>query len=136
MASIRKVDYFRLMVSDKPGQGASIMQSLADAGVNLLAFTGFPNGRRAQLDLIPENTAKLRAAAKEMKLKLGGRKTVFLLRGDDRVGALTKVLNKLAEANVNVTAVDAVSGGQGRFGAILWVKPDQVGRTSRLLKAK
>ena len=133
---IRKVDYFHLMVSNTPGQGASIMQSLADAGVNLLAFSGFPNGRRAQIDLIPENAAKLRAVAKQLKLKLSPRKTGFLLRGSDRVGALTGLLNRLAEADINVTAVDAVTSGQGRFGAIFWVKPDQVGRTARLLKAK
>ena len=133
---IRKVDYFHLMVSDTPGQGASIMQSLADAGVNLLAFSGFPNGRRAQIDLIPENAAKLRAAAKQLKLELSPRKTGFLLRGSDRIGALTGLLNRLAEADINVTAVDAVTSGQGRFGAIFWVKPDQVGRTARLLKAK
>jgi hypothetical protein len=28
---------------------------MADAGVNLLAFSGFPEGRGAQLDVIPES---------------------------------------------------------------------------------
>jgi hypothetical protein len=36
---------------------------------------------------------------------------------------------------VNVTAVDAVTAGRGRFGMILWVKPRDVAKASRALRA-
>ena len=54
---IRKVAYFAMDVPNKPGEGARVLGVLADAGVNLLAFTGFPSGRKAQLDFIPEGVA-------------------------------------------------------------------------------
>jgi hypothetical protein len=92
---------------------AKIMAGLAAAGVNLLAFSGFPNGRRTQLDLMPEDSAKLKSAAKAMGLKLSARKTGFLFAGDDRVGAMTGILDKLAAARINVTAIDAVGSGDG-----------------------
>jgi hypothetical protein len=57
--TLRKVDYFYTDIPNTPGQGAKIMAGLAAAGVNLLAFSGFPNGRRAQLDLMPADSAKL-----------------------------------------------------------------------------
>ena len=133
---LRKVDYFYAMIPNTPGQGAKVMNGLADAGVNLLAFSAFPSGRKAQLDLVPESSAKLARAAKAMKLKLSAKKTGFLLVGDDRVGAVTGVLDKLAAAKVNVTAIDAVATSDGRFGALFWVKPRSVAKAAKLLGAK
>jgi hypothetical protein len=35
-----------------------------------------------------------------------------------------------------MTALDAVVAGQGRYGAVFWVKPEKVARTARLLRAR
>jgi len=133
---VRKVDYFYTTVSNTPGQGAEIMAGLAAEGVDLLAFSGFPSGRRAQLDLVPADSARLKSAAKKLGLALSTKKTGFLLQGDDRIGAMTNVLTALATAKINVTAVDAVTSGDGRFGAIFWVKPEAVAKAAKLLGAK
>lgn len=42
-----------------------------------------------------------------------------------RAGQGAKVLKAFQDATVNVTALDAVSA-DGKFGALLWVKPDKV----------
>ena len=84
--TIRKTDYFAIQVPNRPGAGSRILAGLKAEGVNLIAFTGFPNGRTAQIDLVPERTSALRRAAKKLNLRLGKRKTCFLIRGDDRVG--------------------------------------------------
>lgn len=133
--AIRKLDYFAMEVPDKPGEGARILESLKAEGVNLLAFSGFPSGRKAQIDLVPEDADALKAAAKKLKLKLGAKKTCFVLQGDDRVGALTDTFNRLAEAKINVIASQAVTAGMGRYGAIFWVEPRNVGKTAKLLAA-
>lgn len=134
--TLRRVDYFYAMVPNRPGQAAKIMAALAAEGVNLLAFSGFPSGRKAQLDLMPEDSAKFRRAARRLGLKISDRKTGFLYHGDDRVGAMTRVLGKLAEAKINVVAIDAVTSGKGRFGAIFWVKPKAVAQAAKALGAK
>ncbi len=134
--TLRKVDYYYVMLPNRAGQGAKVMAALAAEGVNLLAFSGFPSSGKAQLDLVPEDGAKLRKAARKLGLKLSVRKSGFLCHGDDRVGAMTTILNKLAAAKVNVTAVDAVTGGKGRFGAIFWVKPNAVAKAARALGAR
>lgn len=133
--TIQRVQYFYAEVPDKPGEGSKILQLLKEEGVNLLAFSGFPKGRRAQIDFIPADAALFKAAAKKAKLKLVGPKTAFLIQGDDRVGAMADIVAKLAEANINVTAVDAVSAGAGRYGAIFWVKPRDVKKAAQLLDA-
>ena len=65
-STVRTVEYFYVMVPNNPGQAAKIMSGLAAQGVNLLAFSGFPSGRRAQLDLIPEESAAFKRAAKKL----------------------------------------------------------------------
>jgi len=130
---IRPVDYYYIHVPDKPGEGAKILGLLKTAGVNLLAFSGFPQGKRAQLDFFPEDPVAFLTVAKRAKWKLSPKKTGFLIQGDDRVGACADFLGKLAAAKVNVTAVDAVSAGTGRYGAIFWVKARDVGRAAKAL---
>ncbi len=121
--TIRKVDYFKLETAHQPGAAASALGALRDAGVNLLVFTGFPTGRRAQMDFIPEDPAAFKAAVRKIRLHVTPKKGGFLVQGDDRVGAIADVMEVLALAQINVTAIDAVSAGGGRFGAVLWVKP-------------
>ncbi len=134
--TIRKVDYFKVGVADKAGEGARLLGILKDARVNLLALTGFPRGRRAQIDLVPQDTAAFKKAMKKAGVALGEKKSLFLVQGDDRVGAVAEVLEKLGSAGINVTAVDAAAAGKGRFGAILWVKPKDMARAARILGAR
>ena len=134
--TLRKVDYYYVMLPNRAGQGAKVMAALAGEGVNLLAFSGFPSGGKAQLDLVPEDGAKLRRAARKLGLTLSVRKSGFLYQADDRVGAMTKILDKLAAAKISVTAIDAVTSGAGRFGAIFWVKPAAVAKATKALGAR
>ena len=135
MDTIRRADYFNTITPNKVGEGARVLGALRDAGVNLLAFTGFPSGRQAQIDFIPEDAAQFKAAARKLKLKLGPRKTVFLVQGDDRPGAIAEICEKLAAAEINMIAMDAVATGDGRYGAIFWVEPRSVNKTAKVLGA-
>ncbi len=130
---IRTAPYFKVMIADRPGEGAGRLAVLRDAGVNLLAVHGFPSGRRTQLDLVPEDPAALRAAAKRAKWKVEGPKTCFLVEGDDRIGAVAQILEKLAAAKINIIASTGLVAGAGRYGAILWVDPRAVKKASQAL---
>jgi hypothetical protein len=133
---IQKVDYFSMTVSDKAGEGLNVLSALADAGVNMLGFTGFPRGRRAQVDFIPEDTKKFTAVAKKAGWEISPKKTGFLAQGEDRAGAIAGLLKPLANAGINVTAIDALVAGEGRYGAIFWVKPENVAKAAKLLGVK
>jgi len=133
---IRKVDYFTTKVPNRAGQAAKILAGLSAAGVDLVAFTGFPSGKGSQLDLVPADSSKLKRAAKKLGVTLSQRKSGFVVQGDDRVGALSRVANALAVAKINITAIDAVTAGKGRYGAIFWVKPASVAKAAKLLRAR
>lgn len=133
--TVTLVDYYYTMVPDKVGEGARILGALRDAGVNLLAFSGFPEGRAVQLDFVPADAGAFLAAAKTAKMKLSRPKKAFLISGDDRAGAMADMHAKLAAAKISVTAADAVCAGAGRYGAILWVKPRDVKKAAAALGA-
>ncbi len=133
---IRKVAYYYTVVPNRPGAGAKILRALREAKVNLLAFSGFPEQGGAQLDFVPEVRAAFLNAARRAGVKLSARKTGFLVTGDDRVGACSRVLDKLAAARINLVAMDAVTAGKGRFGALFWVRPAEVAKAARALGAR
>ncbi len=136
MASVRKASYYSMKVPQRAGSGAQLLAALKAAKVNLLAFTGFPEGGGAQVDFVPQDNAKFVKAARKATLRISSRKTVFLAQGADRVGALTQVLGKLAGARINVVALNAVTAGKRRYGAMFWVKPKDVAKAARLLRAR
>lgn len=133
MDVVRKVAYFALDVPQKPGEGARVLGALAEAGVNLLAFSGFPRGRKAQIDIIPEDADMFKQASKIAKIKTRAQKLGFLVQGEDRKGAVADLLKILAEKKINITAIDAVSAGVGRYGAVFWVKPGDVNKAAKVL---
>jgi hypothetical protein len=133
--TVRLVEYFYVMAPQKPGVGAALLAELRQAGVNLLAFTGFPSGRGAQIDFVPEDGAAFRAVAKKAKWKVTGPKRALLVMGDDRPGVIAEFMQRLADAKINVTAIDALCAGSGRYGAILWVAPRDVTKAARTLGA-
>lgn len=133
---IRKVVYYSMQVPNRPGVGVEMLKAIAKGRQNLLAFTGFPNGSKAQVDFVPAKPVEFARGARKAGVKLGKKKTAFLVQGEDRVGALVRVLEKLSRARINMVAMDAVTAGGRRFGAIFWVRPKDVGRASRLLGAR
>jgi len=133
---VRRVEYQYVVVPDRPGEGLRVLAALQREGVNLLAYLGFPlEGGRAQLDLVAEDPEALRRVAAREGWELSAPKWAFLVQGDDRVGAAAEHIRKLSEAGVNITAAAAAAAGAGRYGMVLWVKPEDYDRAAQLLGA-
>ena len=136
MAKVRKVDYFVVRAKNRPGEGARMLKALKKHDVNLLALSAFPNEGGAQVDFIPEDTNDFLKAAKALEWEVSPRKIGFLAQGKDKTGALAGLMNKLGKAGINVTAIDGVSAGKKRFGAIFWVASVDVVKAAKALKAR
>ena len=134
---VRKVNYCYFTVPNRAGQGTKILSEAKDAGVNLLAYSGFPvKGGKAQIDLVTDNMSRVRAFAKKKGWRLSRPKRGFLIQGPDKPGAFHRHTQKLAERKINITAADGISAGRGRYGMMLWVKKKDYARASRALKAR
>lgn len=131
---IRKVDYFYATVTDEPGTSYQLLTQLADLGINQLAFTAVPVGpNHTQLAIFPEDSAKLMEEGKRANLNLDGPHPAILVQGDDEMGALKGIHNKLFLANVNVYASTGVTDGDGSFGYLIYVRPGEFERAAKAL---
>ena len=134
---VRKVNYCKLMVPSRAGQGEKILGALRGAGINLHAFTGFPaGGGKSQVDLVSDDITGIRRLAKKEGWRLSDTNKAFLVQGGDEIGAIHRVIKRLAEARINVIAADAVAAGAKRYGMILWVRPKDYRAATRVLNAK
>jgi len=129
--TIRRVDYFYATVRDEPGAAHRILSQLSGLGTNLLAFSAVPVGpTRAQLAIFPEDDDKLCAAARSAGLALDGPHPALLVQGDDELGALASVHERLVAAGVDVYASSGVANGRGAFGYVVYVREDQFERAA------
>jgi hypothetical protein len=127
--SARRVDYFSTTVTDRPWEAYQLLATLADLGINLLAFTAVPIGPlHTQLTIFPEDSAKLTHEAQQDHLELDGPHPALLVQGDDELGALAEFHETLSDAHVNVYASTGVADGSGSFGYIIYVRPEDYDR--------
>jgi hypothetical protein len=129
---IRTAQYYKVQIADKPGTLAGALTPQRNAGLNLLAVHAFPRSRRTQVDVVPEDPTAFKSIAKMHKLKVQGPKMCLLVDGDDRPGALEDLVDRLGSAKINMIAVTGLAAGQGRYGAILWVKPGDVKKAAKV----
>ena len=133
--TIRRVEYFHSTVVDQPGEAYRVLSALAGLGVNLLAFTAVPVGPdRTQLTLFPAEPSKMASEAERAKMVLDGPHSALLLQGDDELGALVEVHEKLYRAKVNVYASTGVSDGQGKYGYVIYVREEDCKRAAKALE--
>ncbi len=76
-----------------------------------------------------------RRVARQNGWRVSKVKKGFLITGNDQLGAAHRHISRLGSAGINITAADAVAAGKGRYGMILWVRPNQYNRAARVLKA-
>jgi hypothetical protein len=134
-ATIYSVDYYYTTVEDKPGQGCKFLKMLAQEEVNLLAFNAFPVGRdRTQLVIYPLNTTWLGEMARHEGLRLVGPHHAFMVHGDDELGALVNIHQKLCDSEINVSSSNGITDGRGGYRYIMHVHPDDYSQARSVLE--
>ena len=134
--AIRKVEYFSILVPNTPAKAFGVLSTLVSSGVNLLACSGIREAGARKSTSFPTTRASSRRAVKKAGLAFTPEKSGFMIQGRDRPGALTEHLKKLGDKGINVTGIDALSAGEGRWGAIIWVDDEAVRQAGRVLGRK
>ena len=129
-----KFELYSVFVPNKPGKGAHLLSALKEAGVNFIGIWGYPVGKsKSRIDMVAEDAAVFKKAAKQLKIEIGKKQTAFHITGEDHPGAIAEILAKLAAKEINVYAVQALCAGNGRFGALIQVNQDAVKRAAKAL---
>lgn len=132
---IRRVEYFHATVRHAVGAGYQLLSEFADEGVNFVAFNAVPIGPvNVQMVLFPERPERLLRAAGKLGVALTGPQQALLVQGDDRLGALAEIHRKLFDEGVNVYASSGVTSGEGTFGYVVYVKPEDFERAASTLE--
>lgn len=131
---IRRIQYFYTTVKDQPGEAYRLLSSLADLGINQLAFLAIPNGPNStQLTVFPEDPELLTREAEQSHISLDGPHHALLVQGEDEPGALAGIHQKLFQVNINVNAANGIVDGQGNYGCLIYVSDEDYERAARTL---
>jgi len=131
---IQKLNYYYAIIQDKPGESHKILSMLADVGVNQLAFNISRIGpERSQITLFPEDEAKLVSVTERAGMTLDGPYNAIMVQGSDELGALVEVHEKLHDANINIASSTAIADGNGSYGYIIYVRPDDYNKAAEIL---
>jgi len=125
--------YFKAKVEDRPGGLLSLAADLKEKNIDLVSLKGVSHEGQGDVLVVPNNPEKMRIAwnATGTLVEEG---TLFFLSGVNKTGALTESLEALAKSDVNIVAIEAGAIGT-RFGAFVWVSPNDVEKTAQALKA-
>ncbi|MCB0330962.1 MAG: hypothetical protein KDD70_14930 [Bdellovibrionales bacterium] len=132
---VSTVTYFTIFLNDKAGQLATISATLLENEVSLHGIWGFGTSLgNAQVQVIPVDPSQFKNVArnKQWSIKEG---TCFYLHGQDKTGALVDVLNKIAEHDIFIVALDALAV-DGQFGCYLWGSDEDHVELSQVLGLK
>ncbi|MFW6437468.1 MAG: ACT domain-containing protein [Armatimonadota bacterium] len=114
--SIRRVTAAVMQIKDEVGELHRVLSVLEKAGINMLAIAS-QRRRGTALMAIPENVNSVRDLAGDQGVHLTTRQ-VFLIEGDDRVGALVDITKTLSDAGVNIEDIAALSAAR-RYAAVI-----------------
>ena len=132
--TIQRVEYFYTTVKDRPGEAYKLLNQLSGMGINQLAFAAIPVGPNStQLAIFPEDPGRLAHEAKLAGMHLDGPHHALLIQGDDELGALSEIHQKLYEADINVFASSGVTDGRGSYGYLIYVKEEDFDRAASTL---
>ncbi|MFW5868146.1 MAG: hypothetical protein ACOCX2_10045 [Armatimonadota bacterium] len=114
--TVRQVTAAVMQVNDEVGVLHRVLCVLRDAGVNMLAIAS-QRRKGVALMAIPEDVKAVRELAADQGVHLQTRQ-VFLVEGDDRVGALCDITKAISDAGISIEDVAALSASR-RYAAVL-----------------
>jgi len=123
--SVRTVEYFYTRIKDEPGKAYELLARLASEEINLRAFSAVPFGpNHVELTIFPERSEDLLELAKKLGWTITGPQHACLVQGDDRLGALADIQKALLDAGVEIYASTGITGGDGHYGYLIYVKEE------------
>ncbi len=132
MATAKKIDLLTIKLDPKPGALAQVMGAFREAKVNVTASWGYQMGPgEAQAHFFTGDFDR----AKQALTKLGKTpktEAAFWVEDADQIGNYHTVLQKIAQAGINVEATDAFAIG-GKFATVIFVAESDVPKAAKVL---
>ena len=109
---ISKTTQLYLPVPDEVGQLAKVMELIASAGINILAYAGYSQENGGHIIMVTEDNQRAEEILLEAGYQVRAQQAV-LVKDTDELGHGAKLVKKLMEAGINLTGAYATaSDGQ------------------------
>ena len=131
---VRRIRCFSLSVDHKPGVISEIVKTLKEHSIDLTALWGFGMGSdRAEIICQPTDPERFKKTAEGAgwKIKEG---SAFEINGEDQVGILVDMLDRIAGKGVNIEAVNVVAVA-GQYGGCIWAQEGEDDKLGEILGA-
>ena len=134
--SVRSVEYFYVRIHDAPDKAYALLAQLASEEINLLAFSAVPFGpNHVELTIFPDQSKTFTQLAEKQGWKMTGPLHALIVQGDDHLGALAEIQRLLLDAGIRIYASSGVTGGDGHYGYVIYVKEEDHQRAANALGA-
>jgi hypothetical protein len=130
----RRLEYFNVTMNVRADEAYEVLDSLAKLGANFTAINAVPVGPQStQLTLFPEDASMLQAIAKQANIPLLGPYPAVIVQGEDQPGVLAEIHKRLHEDHIQAFTSTAITDGKGRYGCILYLRPEDADRAVQAL---
>lgn len=119
-----KVWQLALDLESKPGVLARVCRTLADAGVNIAALCAPETLRRGKLRLLVGDVPRAKEVLKAAKYRISEEGAVTVLV-DNRPGTFAGILEKLAQARINVKCAYVTGEGEKQLLVLSVANPEK-----------
>jgi hypothetical protein len=109
-----------LTLRSRPGTLAALARTLADAGVNITALSAAETTGRGKIRLLVNDPGGAKRALRKAKYR-ASEEPAFVVRLQNKPGALARVAAKLAKARINIRSAYATTAGRGSAILVLTV---------------
>ncbi len=99
---VKNVTVWRKEVAHRPGELASALRPLAEAGANLQVIMAYAEGDRGIVEICPISGKKVTDAAKRAGF-VAFEKPTLLVQGDDRPGLGFRIASAIADQGVSIS---------------------------------
>lgn len=124
---------FAFSLPDRPGELSRVSALLRASAVHLHALWGYTDGEdEPRVSCVPDNPDAFRLFAATNGLQCEEGRTLYRV-GEDATGAMVDTFMRIADAGINVEAVESMAVN-GQYGCFLWCEDADFDRLSDLLE--
>ena len=122
-----------IQAENKPATVAAFASKMKRVDCDLAGLWGWGQGAEAGIIALPKNAAQFREAAKNAG-DIATESRCFQITGEDKVGVFADSLERIANDNISLQAVDAMAHN-ARFTAVAWPESKDADTVGTLLKS-
>jgi hypothetical protein len=132
MATAKKIEVLTIKLDPKPGALAQVLGAFREAKVNISASWAYEMGPgEAQAHFFAGDLDRAKKALTKAG-KTPKTESAFWVDDADQIGNYHSVLQKIAQAGINIEATDAFAIG-GKFATVIFVAENDVAKAAKAL---